>query len=150
LPEAGRRARLIGIVALATALADWALKALARASADGLVAPNPEPFALVASLQTWLPILLCAALLCAFAGVNRLMLVAFGLGVGGGLANEIESRVLGEVTDFLRPGLLRDAVYAPADLAMYGSAALMIAGIGLWIANGVGGRAEAPGRAPNR
>ena len=51
------------------------------------------------------------------------MLFAFGLGVGGGLANELESRVLGEVTDFVRPGVLEDSVFAPADLAMYAATA---------------------------
>jgi hypothetical protein len=46
------------------------------------------------------------------------MLCAWGLAVGGALATELESRLVGEVTDFIRVGLLGNAVYAPADLAM--------------------------------
>jgi hypothetical protein len=128
-----RRARLVGIVVLATVLADWCLKAVARAGAEASVFPNPEPFSVASSVSTWVPVLLCAALLCGVAGVNSIMLFAFGLGVGGGLANELESRVLGEVTDFVRPGLLRDAIYAPADLAMYTATGLMIVGIAAWL-----------------
>jgi hypothetical protein len=129
-----RRARLVAIVVLTTVVADWCLKAMARAGAGASVLPNPEPFSVASSVSTWVPVLLCAALLCGVAGVNAIMLFAFGLGVGGGLANELESRVLGEVTDFVRPGLLRDAIYAPADLAMYAATALMVLGIAVWLA----------------
>ena len=129
-----RRARLVAIVVLATALADWCLKAVARAAAHESVFDNPEPFSVASSVATWVPVLLCAALLCGVAGVNSIMLFAFGLGVGGGLANELESRVLGEVTDFVRPGVFQDSIFAPADLAMYAAAGLMLVGIGVWLA----------------
>ena len=128
-----RRARLLAVVVLGTALADWALKAAARAAAHESVFANPEPFSVASSVTTWVPVLLCAALLCGVAGVNSIMLFAFGLGVGGGLANELESRVLGEVTDFVRPGLFDDSIFAPADLAMYAATALMLVGIGVWL-----------------
>ena len=101
---------------------------MARAAAHELVFAQSRAVRARIERATWVPVLLCAALLCGVAGVNSIMLFAFGLGVGGGLANELESRVLGEVTDFVRPGLLEDSIFAPADLAMYAATALMLVG----------------------
>jgi hypothetical protein len=131
--EVAARARIVGAVALVTALLDWALKAAARAIAPESLVLNQEPFSLGSTITTWVPLLPFAVLVLRLPNVNTMMLCAWGLAVGGGIANELESRLVGGVTDFIRPGLLGNAVYAPADLALYAAVPVALVGYAAWL-----------------
>jgi lipoprotein signal peptidase len=139
-----QRLTLVAAIAVTVLSVDWLTKYAAAQFAAHAVVRNPA---------TVHPLLLPAILVFVVLAVRkvpaRMFTVAFGLTVGGAVANLIDRMAFGPVTDFIAlpdglPFGWGDYVANVADLTMIVGAALM------WVTTGAGASAAATARLRRR